>query len=130
MARYTLQIGTRSCCGKHRWPLVDIVETLAVSGFEHILLEEVAFAGERVGLTHRVDTGLRGDEAQALVDVMLHRLSQSLGSNALCFTGNLTVTASVEADEIQVQEGLALIKSKGLNCHLDPKRFLASTQVK
>ena len=129
MARYTVQIGTRSCCGKHRWPLVDIVETLATSGFEHILLEEVAFAGERVGLTLPLERGLRGDRAQAVVDVILHRLSQSLGSNVLCFTGNLTVTASVEADDIQAQEGLTLIKSKGLSCCLDPMRFPASTEV-
>src|SRR5216684_754230 len=96
MARYTVQIGTRSCCGKHRWPLVDIVETLATSGFEYIVLD---------------------------------RLPQSLGSNALCFTGNLMVTASVEADEIRAQEGLTLIKSKGLSCCLEPIRFLASTKV-
>ena len=129
MARYRVQIGTRSCCGKHRWPLMDIVETVATSGFEQIILEEVAFAGERVGLTLLLEKGLRGDRAQGLVDVILHLLSHSLGSNALCFTGNLTVTASVEADEIQAQEGLALIKSKGLSCHLDPMRFLASTEV-
>ncbi len=129
MARYTVQIGTRSCCGKHRWPLVDIVETLATSGFGHILLEEVAFAGERVGLTLPLERGLRGDRAQALVDVILHRLSQSLGSNALCFTGNLTVTASVEADETRPQEGLTLIKGKGLSSHLEPICFPASTEV-
>ncbi len=129
MARYTVQIGTRSCCGKHRWPLVDIVETLATSGFGHILLEEVAFAGECVGLTLPLEIGLRGDRAQALVDVILHRLSQSLGSNALCFTGNLTVTASVEADGIRAQEGLTLIKSKGLSCCLDPMRLPTSTEA-
>jgi hypothetical protein len=129
MARYTVQIGTRSCCGKHRWPLADIVETLATSGFGHILLEEVAFAGERVGLTLPLEIGLRGDRAQALVDVMLHRLSQSLGSNVLCFTGNLTVTASVETNEMRAQEGLALIKSKGLSCCLDLVRFPASTEA-
>jgi hypothetical protein len=60
---------------------------------------------------------------------MLHRLSKSLGNNVLCFTGNLTVTASVEADEIRAQEGLTLIESKGLSCRLDPMRFLASTEV-
>src|SRR5215472_7802838 len=109
MARYVVQIGTRSCCGKHRWPLVDIVETLAASGFEQILLEEVAFAGECVGLTQRLEIGLRGDKAQALVDVIVHHLSQSLGGNALCFTGNLTVTASVEADESRAQESLTII---------------------
>jgi hypothetical protein len=129
MARYMVQIGTRSCCGKHRWPLVDIVETLATSGFGHIFLEEVAFAGERVGLTLPLEIGVRGDRAQALVDVMLHRLSKSLGNNVLCFTGNLTVTASVEADDIQAQEGLTLIKSKGLSCCLDPTRFPASTEA-
>ena len=129
MARYTVQIGTRSCCGKHRWPLVDIVETLATSGLEYIVLEETAFAGECVDLTLPVETGLRGDRAHALVDVLLHRLSQSLGSNALCFTGNLTVTASVEADETRAQEALAFIKSKGLGCRLEPIRFPASTEV-
>jgi hypothetical protein len=129
MARYTAQIGTRSCCGKHRWPLVDIVETLATSGFEYIILEGAAFAGECVDLTLPLETGLRGDRAQALVDVILHRLSQSLGSNALCFTGNLTLTASVEADGIRAQEGLTLIESKGLSCCLEPIRFLASTEV-
>jgi hypothetical protein len=129
MATYTLQIGTRSCCGKHRWPLVDIVETLASSGFEHIALEEVAFAGERAGLTLPVERGLGGDAAQALVDIMLHKLSQSLGSNALCFTGNLTVIASVEADELRIQEGLSLIKSKGMNCRLEPMRLLVSTEA-
>ncbi len=129
MARYTTQIGTRSCCGKHRWPLVDIVETLATSGFEHIILEEVAFAGERVGLTLPLEIGLRGDRAQALVDVILHRLSQSLGSNALCFTGNLTVTASVEADETHARESLHHIECKGLSCHLDPIRFSTPTKV-
>jgi len=129
MSRYTVQISTRSCCGKHRWPLVDIVETLAASGFEHILLEEVGFAGERVGLTLPLETDFRGDKAQSLADLILHRLSQSLGSNALCFTGNLTVTALVEADEIRTQEGLTLIKSKGLSCRLDPMRFLASTEM-
>src|SRR5690242_16405337 len=117
MARYTVQISTRSCCGKHRWPVVDIVETMATSGFEYIILEEVAFAGERASLTLPLETGLKGDQAQALVDVILHRLSQSLGSNALCFTGNLTVTASVEADETRVQESLTLIKGKSLGCH-------------
>ena len=127
MARYTVQIGTRSCCGKHRWPLVDVVETLATSGFEYIVLEEVAFAGECVGLTLPLDTGLRGDRAQTLVDIILHRLSQSLGSNALCFTGNLTVTASVEADETRAQEGLTIIKGKGLSCCLERIRFSAST---
>ena len=127
MARYTVQIGTRSCCGKHRWPLVDIVETLANSGCEHILLEEVAFAGEHVGLTLPLEIGLRDDRAQALVDVILHRLSQSLGSNALCFTGNLTVTASVETDAIRAQAGLTLIESKGLSYCLDPMRLPAST---
>ena len=50
MARYMMQISTRSCCGRHRWPLVDIVESLAASGLEHIVLEEIAFAGERVSL--------------------------------------------------------------------------------
>ena len=129
MARYTVQIGTRSCCGKHRWPLVDIVETLATSGFEYIVLEEVAFAGECVGLTLPLETGLRGDRAQAVVDIILHRLSQSLGSNALCFTGNLTVTISVEADKTRAQEGLTLFKSKGLSCGLEPIRFSASTRV-
>jgi len=130
MARYTVQISTRSCCGKHRWPLVDIVETMATSGFEYIILEEVAFAGERASLTLPLETGLKGDQAQALVDVILHRLSQSLGSNALCFTGNLTVTASVEADETRVQESLTLIKGKSLGCHLEPIRFPASTEVR
>ena len=127
MARYTVQISTRSCCGKHRWPLVDIVETLATSGFEYIILEEVAFAGEYVSLTLPLETGLKGD--QAPVDVILNRLSQSLGSNALCFTGNLTVTASVEADETRVRESLTLVKGKGLGCHLEPIRFPASTEV-
>src|SRR5215470_18881681 len=84
MARYTVQIGTRSCCGKHRWPLVDIVETLATSGFEYIILKEVTFAGTCTSLTLPLETGLKGDQAQALVDIILHRLSQSLGSNALC----------------------------------------------
>ena len=123
MARHTVQIGTRSCCGKHRWPLVDIVETLATSGFEYIVLEEVTFAGECAGLTLPLETSLSGDRAQALVDVILHRLSQSLGSNALCFTGNLMVTASVEADEARAQESLALIKGKGLSSHLEPICF-------
>jgi hypothetical protein len=41
----------------------------------------------------------------------------------------LTVTASVEADDIQAQEGLTLIKSKGLSCCLDPTRFPASTEA-
>ncbi len=129
MARYTVQIGTRSCCGKHRWPLVDIVEILATSGLEYIILEETTFAGECVSLTLPLETGLRGDRAQALVDVILHRLSQSMGSNALCFTGNLTVTASVEADGIRAQEGLTLIKSKGLSCCLDPMRLPTSTEA-
>lgn len=129
MARYTLQIGTRSCCGKHRWPLVDIVETIATSGFEYIVLEEVTFAGEHVSLTLPLEAGLRGDRAQALVDVILHCLSQSMGSNALCFTGNLTVTASVEADETRVREGLTCIKGKGFGCRLEPIRFPASTEV-
>jgi len=128
MARYMVQIGTRSCCGKHRWPLVDIVETLATSGFEYIVLEEVAFAGECVGLILPLETGLRGDSAQALVDIILHRLSQSLGNNVLCFTGNLTVTASVEADETRVQEGLTVIKGKGLSCCLERIRFSAFTR--
>ncbi len=114
MARYMMQISTRSCCGRHRWPLVDIVETLAASGFEHIVLEEIAFAGERVSLALPLEAGLRGDRAQALVDIILHRLSQSLGGNAFCFTGNLTATASVETEETRVQEGLAFIKGKGL----------------
>src|SRR5258708_8316676 len=109
MARYTAQIGTRSCCGKHRWPVVDTVETLATSGFEHIILEEVAFAGERVGLTLPLEIGLRGDRAQALVDVILHRLSQSLGSNALCFTANFPVTASVAPPDIPPQDILTLL---------------------
>ncbi|HLH62960.1 MAG TPA: hypothetical protein VKV20_14860 [Ktedonobacteraceae bacterium] len=129
MARYTVQIGTRSCCGKHRWPLVDIVETLATGGFEDIILEEVAFAGERASLTLPVERGLRGERAQALADVILHRLSQSLGSNALCYTGNLTVTASVEAGEIQAREGLVFIKSKSLSCHLEPVRPFVPTAV-
>jgi len=129
MARYTVQIGSRSCCGKHRWPLVDIIETLATSGLEYIILEETTFAGECVSLTLPLETGLRGDRAQALVDVILHRLSQSMGSNALCFTGNLMVTASVEADETRAREGLTLIKGKGLSCRLEPIRFPASTEV-
>ena len=129
MARYTVQIGSRSCCGKHRWPLVDIIETLATSGLEYIILEETTFAGECVSLTLPLETGLRGERAQALVDVILHRLSQSMGSNALCFTGNLTVTASVEADETRVRESLTLIKGKGLGCHLEPIRFPVSTEV-
>src|SRR5215831_10938498 len=123
MARYTVQISTRSCCGKHRWPLVDIVETLATSGFEYIILEEVTFAGTCVSLTLPLETGLRGDQAQALVDNILHRLSQSMGSNALCFTGNLTVTASVEADETHTREGIRHIEGKGLGFHLEPVRF-------
>jgi len=52
-----------------------------------------------------------------------------LGSNALCFTGNLTVTASVEADGIRAQEGFTLIKSKGLSCCLDPMRLPTSTEA-
>ena len=110
MARYMMQISTRSCCGRHRWPLVDIVENLATSGFEHIVLEEFAFAGESVSLTLPLETDLRGDRAQVLVDIILHSLSQALGGNAFCFTGNLTVIASMEAEETQAQEGLALIK--------------------
>jgi hypothetical protein len=129
MARYTVQIGTRSCCGKHRWPLVDIIETLATSGLEYIILEETTFAGECVSLTLPLETGLRGDRAQALVDVILRRLSQSMGSNALCFTGNLMVTASVEADETRARESLALIKGKGLSCRMEPVPFPASTEV-
>ncbi|MFL5655118.1 MAG: hypothetical protein ACJ8CB_13205, partial [Ktedonobacteraceae bacterium] len=129
MARYTAQIGTRSCCGKHRWPLVDVVETLATSGFEHILLEEVAFAGECVSLTLPLETGLTGDRVQALVDVILHRLSQALGSNALCFTGNLTVTASLDAEESRAQEGLTFIKSRGLSPRLEPIYLPASAEV-
>ncbi len=129
MSRYMVQVGTRSCCGKHRWPLVDIVESLATSGFEYIVLEKAAFAGECVGLTLPLERGLSGDRAQALVDVILHRLSQSLGSNALCFTGNLTVTASVEADETRAQKGLSLIKGKSLSSHLEPISFPASTEV-
>ncbi len=130
MSRYIVQIGTRSCCGKHRWPLADIVESLAASGFEYIILEEVAFAGECASLTLPLETGLKGTQAMSLVDVILHRLSQSLGSNALCFTGNLTVTASVEADETRARECLTLIEGQGLSCHLEPLRFPASTEVK
>jgi len=129
MARYTVQISTRSCCGKHRWPLVDIVETLATSGFEYIILKEVTFAGTCTSLTLPLETGLKGDQAQALVDIILHRLSQSLGSNALCFTGNLTVTATVEADETHLRESLTLIKDKGLGCQLEPIRFPVSTEM-
>lgn len=129
MARYMMQVSTRSCCGRHRWPLVDIVENLATSGFEYIVLEEVAFAGESVSLTLPLETDLRDDRAQALVDIILHRLSQALGSNALCFTGNLTVTASVEAEETRAQEGLAFIKSKGLSPRLEPIHFPASAEV-
>jgi hypothetical protein len=129
MARYMVQISTRSCCGKHRWPLVDIVETLTTRGFEYILLEEVMFAGECVSLTLPLAPGLRGDRAQVPVDVILHRLSQSLGSNALCFTGNLTVTASVEADETCAREGFNYIEGKGLGCRLEPARFTTSTEV-
>src|SRR6266516_7913547 len=83
MARYMMQISTRSCCGKHRWPLVDIVENMAASDFDHIVLEEVAFAGESVSLILPLEPGLRGDRAQVLVDVILHRLSQARGSNVL-----------------------------------------------
>ena len=129
MARYMMQVSTRSCCGRHRWPLVDIVENLATSGFEHIVLEEVAFAGESVSLTLPLETDLRDDRAQALVDIILHRLSQALGSNALCFTGNLTVTASVKAEETRAQEDLAFIKSRGLSPHLEPVHFPASAEV-
>jgi len=129
MARYTMQIGTRSCCGKHRWPLVDIVESLAASGLESIILEEAGFAGTCVSLTLPLATDLSDDGAQALVDIILRRLSQSLGSNALCFTGNLTVTASVEADETRAQEGLTLIKGRGLSSYLEPIHFPTSTEV-
>jgi hypothetical protein len=129
MARYTVKIGTRSCCGKHRWPLVDIVETLATSGFEYIILNEVTFAGEYVSLMLPLETGLKGDQTQALVDVILHRLSQSLGSNVLCFTGNLTMTATMEADETRAREGLNYIEGKGLGCRLEPVRFPTSTEV-
>src|SRR5438270_8090069 len=129
MARYIMQISTRSCCGKHRWPLIDIVENLATCGFDHIVLEEVAFAGESVSLTLPLEAGLSGDRAQVLVDVILHRLSQALGSNVLCFTGNLTVTASVDAEENKVQEGLTLIKSKGLTPFLEPVRFPSSAEL-
>ena len=129
MARYMMQISTRSCCGKHRWPLVDIVENLAASDFDHIVLEEVAFAGESVSLILPLEPGLRGDRAQAFVDVILQGLSQALGSNVLCFTGNLTVTASVDAEENKVQEGLTLIKSKGLTPFLEPVRFPISAEV-
>jgi hypothetical protein len=129
MARYTVQISTRSCCGKHRWPLVDIVETLSASGFEYIILEEVTFAGECVSLTLPLEQGLKGDQAQSLVDFILHRLSQSMGSNAMCFTGNLSVTASVEADETRVRESLSLIQGRGLDCRVEPIRFPVSTEV-
>ena len=70
MARHMVQISTRSCCGKHHWPLMDIVETLATSGFEYIILKEVMFAGECVSLMLPLETGLSGDQAQALVDVI------------------------------------------------------------
>ena len=129
MARYMMQVSTRSCCGKHRWPLVDIVENLAASDFDHIVLEEVAFAGESVSLILPLEPGLRGDRAQDLVDVILHRLSQARGSNVLCFTGNLTVTASVDAEENKVQEGLTLIKSKGLTPFLEPVHFPTPAEV-
>jgi hypothetical protein len=124
-----VQISTRSCCGRHRWPLVDIVETLASSGLEHVFLDEVAFAGEHVSLTLPLERSLRGDRAQALVDLILHCLSQSLGGNAFCFTGNLTATASVEAEETQAQEGLTFIQSKGLHARLEPLHFPASPEV-
>lgn len=129
MARYMMQISTRSCCGRHRWPLVDIVENLATSGFEYIVLEEVAFAGESVSLTLPLETDLRGDRAQVLVDIILHSLSQVLGGNAFCFTGNLTVIASMEAEETQAQEGLALIKDKGLSALLEPIRLPVSAEA-
>ena len=123
MVRYMVQISTRSCCGKHRWPLVDIIETLASSGLQYIVLEEVAFAGERVGLTLPLERGIRGDRVQALVDIILHRLSQALGSNVFCFTGNLTATASMETEETQAQEVLTFIKDRGLTPHLEPAGF-------
>jgi hypothetical protein len=129
MATYTLQISTRSCCGRHRWSLVDIVETLAASGLEHIVLEEVAFAGESVSLAFPLEMGLRGDRAQAMVDIILHRLSQSLGGNAFCFSGNLTATASVEAEETRAQEVLARIKGKGLSARLEPIHLPVSAEV-
>jgi hypothetical protein len=76
-----------------------------------------------------LESDLKGDQAQSLVDYILHRLSQSMGSNALCFTGNLTVTATVEADETNVRESLNHIEGKGLGCHVEPIRFLTSTEV-
>src|SRR5574340_1024340 len=101
MARYTLQISTRSCCGRHRWPLVDMVEALAHSDLRQIVLEEVEFAGEQARLALPLEAGISGDRAHAVVDIIMDRLSQTLGGNALCFTGNLTGTAAVEAAATQ-----------------------------
>jgi hypothetical protein len=120
MARYKVQITARSCCGRHRWPLVDIVEALANSGFQQIALEEIAFAGVPVQLALPLEAGISGDRAHALVDIILDRLSQTLGSNAFCFTGNLTVTALVEAEEAQAPVSLAFIKGKALSVNLEP----------
>jgi len=125
MARYTVRISTRSCCGRHRWPLIDIVETLANSGFEHLLLEEVTFAGACIPLALPLEIGLPGEKVQALVDAILDRLSQALGGNAFCFTGNLVVTASGAAEEVRAQEAHARIENKGLRARLEPTRFPA-----
>jgi hypothetical protein len=120
MARYKLQISTRSCCGRHRWPLVDIVEALANSGLQDIVLEEVGFAGEGAKLGLPLDAGIKGDRAHAVVDVIMDRLSHILGGNAFCYTGNLMAIASAEAEEAQMQAGMAAIKGKGLGVSLEP----------
>ena len=120
MARYRLQISTRSCCGRHRWPLVDIVEALANSGLQETVLEEVGFAGEGARLGLPLEAGIKGDRAHAVVDVIMDRLSHTLGGNAFCFTGNLMATASAEAEEAQIREGMAAIKGKGMGVSLEP----------
>ena len=120
MAQYTVRISARSCCGKHRWPLLDMVETLSNSGFQHVMLQTIAFAGQETNLALPVDPGISRDSAHALVDLILHRLSQSLGGNAACFTGNLVATALVEADATQARDSLPLITGRGLHADMEP----------
>lgn len=119
MARCRLKISTR--VWKTRWPIVDLVESLAKSGLQDVVVEEVEFAGKGVDVGIPLEPGLSSDGAHAVVDVILERLSGVLGGNAARFTGNFLATASAtKADEAQIQESLARLSGKGLAVNLEP----------
>lgn len=95
--RWNLEVVTRPhlpCCGKHWWSLLEIVEELAESGLEDIVLEEAGLAGKKSGLSIKLRAGSGDGEARTVVEEIMDKLAKALGADSRCFQGNLWLRLS------------------------------------